>query len=246
MRKLSDFDEYKEPGIVIASGGIDSVTLAYLLARNDALEGIVSFDYGQASAAFQRECLEHHASVLGARLFVEKIEWPEYARGMGYIFREGAAPDHPADPYEPLRYTEEEGVRYMRETWDFLQGRNTVFFALAGARALSMDLLTGYIGFQMDAPSWEVLGAYGDSGSDASPAYMRAFNELSWAGAFSRPFQLAAPFIDLRCTKQDIVGLGRSLGVDYSKTTSCEFWPPCGKCAQCTIRAGVLGARRLY
>ncbi|MCK4708330.1 MAG: 7-cyano-7-deazaguanine synthase, partial [Gammaproteobacteria bacterium] len=51
--------------LVICSGGLDSVTLAYKVARDRELAAIVSFDYGQRHDK-ELQYARHCAEVLGA------------------------------------------------------------------------------------------------------------------------------------------------------------------------------------
>ena len=39
-----------------------------------------------------------------------------------------------------------------------------------------------------------------------------------------------------RWDKTDIVNWGKEQGIDYSKTYSCYFDPPCGVCDNCLLR----------
>ena len=66
--------------------------------------------------------------------------------------------------------------------------------------------------------------------SDNSPQFVFAMREL----AANVGLALEAPL--LYCTKEQVYELGKKLGVDPSKTWSCDFphkGEPCGKCDKC-------------
>jgi len=230
---------------LMASGGIDSTVLMYL--AREQISHVVLMDYGQASADHQWWCVEHHAQKNGLTAHRHKILWPEYARGKGYIFEAGKYPEKMDDPYEPVRMSPEQYQEYLENKWDFIQGRNIVFLAYAGAYALAHGCDTVMTAFQFDEPEW-AAGAE-NIYSDTSPTFLEAFNYLSKAGGFSKSISFRAPFLDTytqtgqRWFKRHIVNIGRAMGVDLSRTHSCEFFPACGGCHQCIIRKGLLLGR---
>lgn len=228
---------YEESGVLVASGGIDSTSLMYLLAHAGLLETVMFFDYGQASADHQAGLLGEHTEKLHLELIRQVVPWPSWARGKGYIFQPGSRPDHPKDPFAPLLMNEQEFDSYLENSWDFIQGRNVVFLALACARAISEGKEVVYTGFQFDGPEWAGMGSLGMSGTDTSPAFAGAFNDMAALGGFSKPVEVVSPFLDLKMDKEAIIRAALGVGADLTKTHSCEFFPPCGLCHQCTIRA---------
>lgn len=234
-------------GILLASGGIDSTVMMYWLKKQDALESVIFMDYSQASADAQFEMVRIHADALDLVARREAVYWPKHARGKGFIFEAGKYPEPMTDPYAPLDYSAKDSAKYLEEQWDFLQGRNIVFLAYAGAWALARGVDTVYTAFQFDQPEWDKMDEqqhYG--GVDTSEWFVGSFNQMAASGGgFSKPLKVVCPFLEMRRTKIDIVRLGYSLGVPFSKTHSCEFFPACGGCHQCLIRKDVLarGAR---
>lgn len=223
-----------KPGVLLCSGGIDSVTLAYLLKRHNALQCLFFCDYGQASADHQFGLVQEHADILGVEAIRETFDWPEYAKGRGFIFEKGKYPAPMTDPYAPLKMNAEEYSTYLEDQWDFIQGRNIAFLTKACAFVLSILTVEAvvYVAFQFDKPEWDAE----PGGCDTSPQFVEAFNRLAAAGGFSKKVTVEAPFLDSRLTKQQIVGMARLFSVELDKTYSCEFFPACGKCRQCLVR----------
>lgn len=226
--------------ILLASGGIDSTVLMHDLADKGELVEVISFDYGQASRHEQRRFLEFHTRNLGVPLYVQEIPWPEWMRGKGFIFSTTLRPAPHADAYEETRMTSEESFAYCRDKWDFLHMRNTVFLSYAVNRAVYRGVQRIHTAFQNDAPEWEQMDKFGYGGSDVGPGFSHAFNQLLAIGATYVPMRLETPYLDARLDKWAIARRGRRFGVDLRKTHSCEFFPACGECHQCMIRADVL------
>jgi 7-cyano-7-deazaguanine synthase len=116
----------------------------------------------------------------------------------------------------------------------YVPARNTIFlsFALAWAEVLGApDIFIG-------------VNALDYSGyPDCRPEYVAAFERmanLATRGGVegTSPVRIQAPLLNL--TKREIVQLGRSLGVDYSITSSCYDPGPageaCGRCDACALR----------
>jgi 7-cyano-7-deazaguanine synthase len=115
----------------------------------------------------------------------------------------------------------------------YVPARNTVFLSLALAWAEAAEAEAIYLG----------VNALDYSGyPDCRPEYLRAFQAMAdlatRRGVEGRPIQIRAPLLQL--SKAQIISLGRTLGVDYSLTTSC-YDPsprghPCGTCDACVLR----------
>ena len=116
----------------------------------------------------------------------------------------------------------------------YVPARNTIFLSLALAWAEvigASDIVVG-------------VNAVDYSGyPDCRPEYVAAFERMAnlatRAGVEGRMrLRVRAPLLHLG--KDEIIRLGRSLGVDYSLTTSCYDPAPdgaaCGRCDACRIR----------
>ena len=121
----------------------------------------------------------------------------------------------------------------------YVPARNTVFLSLALAMAETRGADAIVLG----------INAVDYSGyPDCRPEYLEAFARMATlatkAGVEGKPLEFLAPLVDL--SKEAIVRLGLSLGLDYGLTTSCyDPLPngrPCGTCDSCRIRAAGFAA----
>jgi len=125
----------------------------------------------------------------------------------------------------------------------YVPARNTIFlsFALAWAEVLGADAI--FIG----------VNALDYSGyPDCRPEYIESFERMAnlatRAGVEgTQRLKIHAPLQHL--SKAEIIALGRSLGVDYSLTTSCYDPAPdgtaCGHCDACQLRLRGFAANAL-
>ncbi len=115
----------------------------------------------------------------------------------------------------------------------YVPARNTVFLSLALAWAESLKLEAIYIGANKDDEN---------GFPDCRRSYFAAWQAMANLATATPAPTLLYPFIDK--TKSEIVGIGLSLGIDYSKTVSCyqqeKNKPPCGICDACVLRAGAM------
>ena len=116
----------------------------------------------------------------------------------------------------------------------YVPARNTLFLSLALGLAEVVGATDLYIG----------VNAVDYSGyPDCRPEFIRAFEHLARlatkAGVEGRPLTIHTPLISF--SKAEIIGLGLSLGLDYSLTHSCydplPDGAPCGRCDSCRLRA---------
>jgi len=111
--------------------------------------------------------------------------------------------------------------------------RNTVFLALALAWAEVLEARAIVIGINhLDSSGYP----------DCRPEFLAAFESLASlatrSGVLGETVRIWAPLMAM--SKAEIVGLGLSLGIDYSLTHSCydpdEAGRACGHCDACLIR----------
>ena len=202
--------------LVICSGGLDSVTLAYKLAAKGELMGLISFDYGQRHKK-ELSCAEKCAKYLGVSYDLVDIS------SVGALLSGSALTDDIEVPLE-----ESEGIPVT-----YVPARNTIMLSLALGLAEVLHAGNIYIG----------VNAVDYSGyPDCRPEFIRAFqtmaNLATKAATEGQPMQIHTPLLDM--SKADIIRQGTSLGVDYSLTVSCyqadEEGKACGLCDSCRIR----------
>ena len=207
--------------VVLVSGGLDSAT-TLAIARRDGLEPYaLTFRYGQ------RHELEIAAARNVARAGGAKdqavIDIDLRTFGGSALTADIAVPKH--DSVDQIGG----GIPVT-----YVPARNTIFLSFALAYAEVLGARDIYIG----------VNALDYSGyPDCRPEYIEAFERMAnlatRAGVEgAAPVRIRAPLIAL--SKAEIIRLGRSLGVDYSITTSCydpdADGAACGHCDACLLR----------
>lgn len=203
--------------IILFSGGLDSTT-CLAIARDAGFECYaLSIDYGQR---------------LHSELAAAKQIFPHYGVKEHRILSLGigelggsALTDMSIDV---PNYT---GAKEIKET--YVPARNTIFLsvALGWAEIIGADVI--YMGVNaVDYSNYP----------DCRPEYIRAFqtmaNLATKTGVEGKQIEIRTPLIHL--SKAEIIKLGLSLGVDYSKTVTCyqatSTGQACGTCDACTFR----------
>lgn len=206
--------------VVLLSGGLDSTTVL-AVARRDGYEAhAVSFDYGQRHRV-ELDAAKKVAQALGAKSHqIVRLDF-SFATTSALT----AAIDVPKSRSESAMSS---GIPVT-----YVPARNTIFLSYAlgvaevvGAQALFLGVnALDYSGYP-----------------DCRPEYVEQFERLAnlatQAGVEGRRIKIYAPLLKL--TKQEIVALGISLGVDYSLTSSCydpsSLGEACGNCDSCQLR----------
>ncbi len=202
--------------VAIVSGGLDSVTLAYLLKSEGYSLHLVSFDYGQ----------RHRKELQFARRAAQALqaEWDLIdlkAAGMRRLLRGSALTDATVDVPEG-HYAAES----MRIT--VVPNRNALMLAIAYVAAVSTR--ASVVAAAMHAGDHPIY-------PDCRPEFVQAFAEMErFATEGLAEIRLLTPFIHQ--SKADIVGLGARLGVPFEQTWSCYRGEEihCGACGTCYER----------
>jgi 7-cyano-7-deazaguanine synthase len=215
------------PAVVLLSGGLDSATAAaWAIDRGYRLSAL-SVDYGQ----------RHRCELDSARAVAGAIGITDHAviRVDLAAFGGSALVDAAIDV--PKGRSDAEIGHGIPTT--YVPARNTVFLALAMAMAETRGAEALVLG----------VNAIDYSGyPDCRPEFLDAFSKLAQlatkAGTEGKPLEIVAPLIDL--SKEAIIRLGLSLGLDYGLTTSCydpdDAGRPCGRCDSCLLRAAGFAA----
>lgn len=196
-------------GIIIVSGGVDSITLLYDKREEIALA--ITFKYGSNHQDKEVPCAVYHCHKLGIPHEVIDLD---FVRSMNSSLLQGSE----AIPTE--EYSEEN----MKST--VVPFRNGVMLAIATAfaedRGLSKIFIANHFGDHAIYP-------------DCTSAFIDGMNEAMRQGTYNK-VMVDAPYTGK--SKAEIVAIGTALGVEYDHTWSCykglEFH--CGVCATCRER----------
>jgi 7-cyano-7-deazaguanine synthase len=203
--------------VVVCSGGMDSVTLAYLVNKERDLSRLVSFDYGQRHRK-ELEFAARTALDLGVRHDTIDIS------GLAPFLAGSALTDDLDVP--DGHYAEDT----MRAT--VVPNRNAIMFAIAFGIAA---------GENAQAVAAAVHAGDHFIYPDCRPAFVDAFRAMqdrALEGMWTIDFH--APFVDR--TKADIARIGAALGVPFDRTWSCYRGGArhCGRCGTCVERQEAL------
>lgn len=196
--------------LVMVSGGLDSTTVCYLLTRQGTEIQPVFFDYGQHCAETEWTKVNEVLSETSAK--PERLNVSDVFKGStsrmiveADLWSEPVSDDELYVPY-----------------------RTMLFFAVAAARAQTLQIFDVYSGFINSNHAKEI---------DCSTAFMNGLDELS-EGVGAVRFH--APFREK--TKADVVRQALELGVPIGRTFSCQASSafPCGACPNCVERLKAL------
>src|SRR2546428_326980 len=201
--------------IAIVSGGLDSITLAYLLHAEGYELHVLSFDYGQRhrkELAYAERC----AKRLGAAFdVVDLSSITRFLKGSALTDAIPVPDGHYAAPTMAVTV---------------VPNRNAIMLSVAYAVAVAEQAQVVAIGVHS-----------GDHFiyPDCRPAFIAAFSAMQQLAVegFSDPnLKLETPFLQLG--KHQIVSLGTVLGVPYADTWSCYNGSDkhCGRCGTCVER----------
>lgn len=201
--------------IAIVSGGMDSVTLAYLLDSEGYDLHLLSIDYGQRHAkeiGYARRCAER----LGASFDVADIS------GIGRLLGGSALTDDIEVPHG--HYAAEN----MAVT--VVPNRNAIMLSIAYGVAVSRK--AALVAAAIHTGDHYVY-------PDCRPGFIEAFDKMQREvveGFGEESLHLYTPFIDK--TKAGILEVGTKLEVPYEDTWSCYEGGDlhCGLCGTCTER----------
>jgi len=199
--------------IVICSGGLDSVTLAYKIAHEHELKQLISFDYGQRhkkETAYAARC----AKDLGVDLSIVDITT------IGALLTGSALTDDVDVP--DGHYAEDS----MKTT--VVPNRNAIMLSIAFGAAAAQNC---------DCVATAVHGGDHFIYPDCRPDFINAFNTMQKHALDGyADVQLYAPFVNI--PKDGIVTVGTELNVPYADTWSCYKGGEvhCGRCGTCVER----------
>lgn len=197
-------------GLIVLSGGMDSVTLLYEYRKDIALA--LSFNYGSKHNAIEISYAREHCQALGIQHIVIDLDFMNTYFRSDLLLSGGAIP---TEAYNPEN---------MAST--VVPFRNGIMLSIAAGLAESHDLRHIYI-----------ANHFGDHAiyPDCRRSFIEPMRQAVEAGT-SEGIQLLAPYTDI--SKTDIARIGKELGLDYARTWSCYQGGKiqCGECATCRER----------
>lgn len=200
--------------MIILSGGMDSVTLLYDYEEEIALA--VTFDYGSNHNKREEEFAKYHCNELGIEHIIIPLTFIHDYFKSSLLEGASAIPDG--------HYEDET----MKST--VVPFRNGIMLSvacgLAESRELEKVLIANHFGDHAIYP-------------DCRKGFIDAMSEAMKCGTY-KGITIDAPYTTI--TKTDIAKIGKSLGIDYSKTYSCYKGGEkhCGKCGTCVERKEAL------
>lgn len=200
--------------LIILSGGMDSVTLLY--DRKDEIAVAVTFDYGSNHNKREEEFAKYHCEKLGIEHIIIPLTFIHDYFKSSLLDGASAIPDG--------HYEDET----MKST--VVPFRNGIMLSvacgIAESRELEKVLIANHFGDHAIYP-------------DCRKGFIDAMSEAMRNGTY-KGITIDAPYTNI--TKTDIAKIGKSLGIDYSKTYSCYKGGEkhCGKCGTCVERKEAL------
>ena len=200
--------------LINLSGGMDSVTLLY--DKKDEIAVAVTFDYGSNHNKREEEFAKYHCNELGIEHIIIPLTFIHDYFKSSLLEGASAIPDG--------HYEDET----MKST--VVPFRNGIMLSvacgLAESRELEKVLIANHFGDHAIYP-------------DCRKGFIDAMSEAMKCGTY-KGITIDAPYTTI--TKTDIAKIGKSLGIDYSKTYSCYKGGEkhCGKCGTCVERKEAL------
>ena len=199
--------------LVVCSGGMDSITLAYKAAKEYELAGLISFDYGQ------RHKKELEFAALAAKR-LNTIHKCIDLSSLGSVLSGSALTDNIDVP----------DGHYAEETMKItvVPNRNAIMLSIAYGAAAAMGA---------DTVATAVHGGDHFIYPDCRPDFINSFSTMqNHALDGVAEISLYTPYIDK--TKAQIAEEGGALGVPYEETWSCYKGGAqhCGRCGTCVER----------
>jgi 7-cyano-7-deazaguanine synthase len=204
----------KPKGIVLASGGMDSLVLSAFATRESEIS-LLHVTYGQRTERKELACF--HAIADHLKVKERMVADIGYLRTFG-----GSALTDPSVDIPPADLTR------RSVPFTYVPFRNAHFLCIAVSWAEVIGAKNVYIG-----AVWADSSGY----PDCRPAFYEAMNEAIRMGTKDDSgIRVKAPFVNLK--KKDIVLMGKSLGVPFERTWSCyrDGEKACGRCDSCVLR----------
>ena len=210
--------------IILCSGGLDSVVTAFYVKNRLNYEKLtlLFFDYGQKSLKEERKCALRCARELRAEFKEVDLRWLGKISG-SLLNKKGKVR---RIKRKELKDTSKESAKF------YVPCRNLIFLTNALALAESDYIKTKkisdiFIGFKCEGK---------ESYPDTTKSFVNEINKIASISCLTKS-KVIAPLIEK--DKEDIISLGKKLGVKFENTFSCynpKKNKQCGYCLACKLR----------
>ena len=200
--------------MIVCSGGLDSVTLAYKVAAEAEITSLVSFNYGQ----------RHDKELDYAALCAHDLNVPHHIIDISNVGAQLTGSALTDDIDVPDGHYAEDGMKAT-----VVPNRNAIMLTIAYGMAASQNA---------DTVAIAVHGGDHFIYPDCRPDFIEQFAKMQkMAMDGYADVSMYAPF--LHGTKGDIVTAGVSVNVPFQNTWSCYKGGDkhCGRCGTCVERA---------
>jgi 7-cyano-7-deazaguanine synthase len=210
--------------VILCSGGLDSVVTAFYVKNKLKYKEItiLFFDYGQKSLKEERKCAQRCAKELSAEFKEVNLGWLGKI-SCSLINKKGKIK---RIKRKELKDTSKESAKF------YVPCRNLIF--LTNALALAESEYTKnkktadiFVGFKCEGK---------ESYPDTTKSFVNEINKIASISCLTKS-KVKAPLIEK--DKEDIIILGKKLGVKFENTFSCynpKKNKQCGYCLACKLR----------
>ncbi len=206
----------KKKVIILASGGLDSSTVAGIARGSEAKIYGLSFDYGQ----------RHNKELQAAKKIAKHFKFKDLT-----IVKVNLSLWGGSSLTDRKKQIPNKGINKNIIPNTYVPGRNTIFIsiALSYAEAINADL----IGLGVNALDYS---GYPDCRPDYIQQFQKLANLSNKRGRENNPIRLWTPLLNLN--KEEIIEMAYDHNVPIEETWSCYEGgsKPCEKCDSCRIR----------
>lgn len=214
----------KKSAIILCSGGLDSVVTAFYVRKKLNCKNLIIlfFNYGQKSVREERKCSKKCAGKIGAEFKEMNLRWLGKISS-SLLNKKGKIKKLKR---EDLRDTSKESSKF------YVPCRNLIFLTNALSIAESEFLKNKktfdiFVGFKCEGK---------ESYPDTTKSFVNELNKIINISCITKS-KIIAPLIEK--DKEDIILLGKKLGIKFEDTFSCynsRKNKHCGYCLSCKLR----------
>ncbi|MBS3076668.1 7-cyano-7-deazaguanine synthase QueC [Candidatus Pacearchaeota archaeon] len=209
--------------IVVCSGGLDSVTTAFLVKKklNYKEVMLLFFNYGQRNYLMEKHCAESCARDTDAKFLEINLD---------YLSEISTSLLNSDEAHKRMTKGDLKDSKEESDKW-YVPSRNLIFLSNALSLAESLMIKSGeindiFVGFKNEGR---------EPFPDATQEFVDSLNKVSEVSTKGK-FKILAPLLEM--DKEDVVKTAEKLGVDFRKTFSCYVGDEkhCGTCLACRLR----------